>query len=219
LSGERYRTVQTLWFEDVGLLHEPILDTPVGRLALRQTFALLIFAVLAYAVTLFFMDVVFKVAAGGAVFTLGAVVFMHRVKTVTAERCILLALGVGRLEPRNSRKPVEKRVRVGTRESIVEVPTAVKGMRLSTELDAPIKVMGVLRDPATGDLLPSRGFEFIVDGVRHSSGVTDEQGFFTVFFAPPSFGVYRVEIKPEGFASASQTFQIFAEPKRGVRAV
>ena len=219
MSSERYRTTQTLWFEDVGLLHEPILDTPVGRLTLRQTFALLTFAVLAYAVTLPFTDVVFKIAAGGTVFTLGAVVFMHRVKTVKAERCILLALGVGRLEPKNSRKPAEKRGRIGTYEDIVETPTTFNAMRISTELEAPVKVMGVLRDPATGDLIPGRGFEFIVDGERYSSGVTDEQGFFTVFFAPPHFGVYRVEIKPEGFAGPSQTFEIHAEPKRGVRAV
>jgi len=219
LSGERYRIVQTLWFEDVGLLHEPILDTPVGRLALRQTFALLIFALLAYAATLPFTDIVFKVAAGGAVFILGATIFTRKVKTVTAERCILLALGVGRPSPKKPRKNVEKHGRVRKHGRIVEAPTPVKAMRLSTELDVPVKIVGVLRDPFTSELLAGRGFEFMVDGVRHSSGVTDEQGFFTVFFAPTRFGVYRVEIKPKGYAAASQTFEIHAEPKRGVEAV
>ena len=219
MSSERYRTVQTLWFEDVGLLHEPILDIPVGRLSLRQTFALIVFAVLAYAATLPFTDFVFKVAAGGTVFTLGAAVFTRRVKTVTAEMCILLALGVGRPSPKKPIKHVEKHGHRRKRGSIVEEPTPVKAMRLSTELDVPVKVMGVLRDPATGNLLPGRSFEFIVDGVRQSSGMTDEQGFFTVFFAPPHFGVYKVEIKPEGFAAASQKFEIHTEPKGRVRAV
>lgn len=216
MFSERYRTVQTLWFEDVGLLHEPVLDTPVGRLSLRQTFALLIFAVLAYAVTLFFTDIVSKAVVGGAVFVLGAAIFTHRVKTVPPERYILLALGVGRSKPG---KPVEKLRRGGKRDRIVEPSTTVKSMRLSTELDTPVKIVGVLRDPSTGELLAGRGFEFIVDGVRHSSGVTDDQGFFTVFFVPPRFGVYRVEVKPEGFAAASQMFEIHAEPKRRVRAV
>jgi hypothetical protein len=219
LSSERYRIIQTLWFEDVGLLYEPIIDTPVGRLTLRQTFGLLIFAVLAYAATLPFTDIVFKVAAGGAVFVLGAAIFTRRVKTVTAERCILLALGVRRLSPKKPGKNLEKRGRVRKHERIVEAPTPVKAMKLSTELNIPVKIVSVLGDPLTNELLAGRGFEFIVDGVRYSSGVTDEQGFFTVFFAPTRFGIYRVEIKPEGFASASQTFEIHAEPKRGVKAV
>lgn len=218
MSGERYRIVQTLWFEDVGLFHEPILDTPLGRLTLRQTFTMLIFALLSYAATLPFTDIIFKAVAGASVFILGSAIFTHKVKTVPPERCILLALGIGRLSPKRPIKTVGKRGHGRKWGSIVETPTTIKAMRLSTELDAPIKVIGVLRDPATGELLPGRGFEFIVDGVRHSSGVTDEQGFFTVFFAPPRFGVYRVEVKPEGFAGASQKFEIHAEPKRGVRA-
>lgn len=219
MSGERYRIVQTLWFEGVGLLQEPILDTPVGRLALRQTFALLIFALLAYAATLPFTDIIFKVAAGGAVFVLGATIFTRRVKTVTAERCILLALGVGRLSPKKPRRNVEEHGRIRKYGRIVDAPTPIKAMRLSTELEAPVKIVGLLRDPFTSELLAGRSFEFMVDGVRHSSGVTDEQGFFTVFFAPTRFGVYRVEIKPEGYAGISQKFEIQAEPKRRVKAV
>jgi hypothetical protein len=208
--------VQSLWFEEVSLIHEPLLDTPIGRLTLRQTAALILFALSAWMASLLFTDVIFKLFVGGAVFTLGAVIFTHKVKTVPPERCILLALGIGRARPR---KPVKmkKRIEGGGRSTMA--PTPLKKMRVSAMLDAPIKVVGVLKDPSNGKLLPHRGFEFIVDGVRHSSGVTDEQGFFTVFFAPQRFGVYRVEVRPDGYAGATQTFMVQVEAKGRIKTV
>jgi hypothetical protein len=208
------RVVRTLWFEDVGLLNEPVFDTPLGRLTIRQTIALMAFALLAWTTTLFFEDLIFKVVVGGAVFLFGAVLFMHRVKTVPPERVVLLALGLGRKCPR---KPMEARKAV--RKGLMGAPAPAKTVRVSAELDAPVKIVGVLRDPSTGRLLPERSFEVCVDGGPYSAGVTDEQGFFTVFFAPQRYGAYRVEVRPEGYAGPAQTLEVLVQPKGGVRAV
>lgn len=143
------RVIRTLWFEDVGLLNEPVFDTPLGRLTIRQTTALIAFALLAWMTTLFFEDFIYKVVTAGAVFLFGAVLFIHRVKTVPPERIILLAFGLGR---KRSRKPIEARKAV--RKGPIKAPASAKTVKVSAELDAPVKIVGVLRDPLQEGFCP-----------------------------------------------------------------
>ena len=210
------RIVQALWFEEVGLFYEPILDTPVGRLTLKQTGFLIAFAGVAWTAALIFEDIILKIAVGGAIFIFGIAVFTRRTKTLPLEKSLLFALGIGRMKQRSPISVKTKKRAEGDRK--FEQPP-IKMMKVSATLDGPVKIVGVLRDPSTGRVLSARSFEFTVDGVWHSSGVTDEQGFFTVFFAPQRLGTYRVEVQPEGYAGVSQRFEIQVESKEGVRIV
>jgi len=200
--------IRTLWFEDVGFLNEPMLDTPIGRFSIRQTVAFLVFGLLGWFATLLFDDLMLKIVAAGAAFFMGAAVFTRRVKTVSPERHLLLLLGIGR--------PLKKSVKTRKarkRGKHAKPSPPVKTMMVSASLDAPVKVVGVLRDPATGRLLPNRGFEIYVDGAPYSAGTTDEHGFFNVFFVPERYGVFKIEVKPEGFADVAQQITINVKPK------
>jgi len=206
---------QTLWFEDVSIVHQPVIDTPLGRLSLRQMAGLGLSALLGYLASLLLADLIFKVAAGAIAFLPGAIIVMQPVRTVAPERYLLLMFGLGVLKPRRAKPGRAGKGKGGVKAEPVK--GEVKVMRVSATLEAPIKIVGVLRDPSTGELLAERGFDFLVDGEYHSSGVTDEEGFFTVFFAPKRYGVYRVEVRPEGYAGSAQEFEVHVEPKGGVK--
>jgi len=200
-------TVRTLWFEDVGFLHEPILDTPLGRYSVRQMLILLVFAFFSYATSLLFSDPLMKIVVAGSIFMFGAAMFaMRRIKTISPERHILLLLGVGRVRPRRvaavEEKPAEKRA------------PPVKSVVVSTTLESPVKIVGVLRDPVYKKYLPKKNFDVYIDGRFHYSGVTDEQGFFAVFFVPDRYGPFNVTVKPEGLAEA-QNITVNVKPKEG----
>lgn len=207
------KSVRTLWFEDVGFLNEPILDTPVGRFSIRQTVALLAFGLLGWAVASFFEDLMFKLVSAGVVFFVGAAVFTRKVKTVSPERHLLLMLGVGR--PLKRKFKTRRKAKGGR----IRPPPPVRSVVLSASLEAPVKVVGVLRDPASGRLLPHRGFEVYVDGKPHSEGSTDEHGFFSVFFVPDRYGTFKVEVKPKGFAEVAQQITVNVKPKGVAEAV
>ncbi len=200
--------IRTLWFEDVGFMNEPLLDTPVGRFSIRQTIALLVFGLLAWAVSLLFNDLMMKIVAAGAVFFIGVVVFTRRVKTISPERHLLLLLGIGRPLKKKARKKKKVKKKGRAKPSI-----PVRTMMVSATLGVPVKVVGVLRDPATGKLLPHRSFDIFVDGQPYSAGATDDNGFFNVFFVPDRYGVFKIEVKPEGFADIAQQITVNVKPK------
>jgi len=78
--------VSALWFEDVSFLNEQLLDTPIGRFSIRQMILLLFFGLLAWLLSLVFVDLVLKVVMAGFMFSIGAAFFMRKVKTVAPER-------------------------------------------------------------------------------------------------------------------------------------
>jgi len=201
-------TVRTLWFEDVGFLHEPILDTPFGRYSVRQMVIILVFAFLSYVASLFFSDLLMKIVAAGSIFTFGAAAFaMRRIKTISPERHILLLLGVGRVKPRRAAAAEGKAVKKAG-------APPVKSVVVSTTLESPVKIVGVLRDPVHKKYLPEKNFDVYIDGRFHYSGVTDEQGFFTVFFVPDRYGPFSIIVKPEGLAEALN-ITVNVKPKEG----
>jgi hypothetical protein len=74
-------------------------------------------------------------------------------------------------------------------------------------------VVGVLKDPALRKPLLNRSFEISVDGAAYSKGFTDEEGFFCAYFVPDHFGVFKIEVKPEGFAGSTQQITVNVKPK------
>ena len=214
MSSGRFRVVRTLWFEELGLCNVRIFETPAGRLSIRQLVILLVFAVLGYASSIPFDDLIYKAAFGGAVFAAGFVLASRGVKVVAPERMILLAFGFGRLSPESTRPSalMGERGRRGGVEA--EAPAGI--MRVSAELESPVKVVGVLRDPSAGEVLCGKPYEVLVGGELCGSGVSDEQGFFTAFFTPRMYGEFEVEVRPEGYAGG-QIFKLIVEPKGGVK--
>lgn len=202
--------IQALWFEDVSFLNEPMFDTPLGRFSIRQTFIFLLFGLLAYA--FFSLTSTMNTTAGavgaGATFLLGAAVFTRKVKTVSPEKHLLLILTAN--HTRKVKRETENVVRGKER---FKPPKRAQNMLLSATLNAPVKVVGVLRDPASGKPLLSRSFEVSVDGAAISKGFTDEEGFFAAYFVPDRYGVFKVEVKPEGYAEGAQQITVQVKPR------
>jgi len=213
MSYGRFRIVRTLWFEDMGLRNVQMFDTPFGRLSVRQLLIMAVFVCLGYIVSLFFEDILYKIVAGGTLFGGGFYLAVQKVRVVSPERSLLLALGFGRIMPRTAKR--EKTKLAGTKSK--KTPSR-RMMKVSADLESPVKIVGTLRDPDTGEILCGKPFEVFIRGVRQSSGISDDQGSFTAFFAPSMYGKYEVEIRPEGYRRG-QVFTLVVEPKGGVKIV
>jgi len=200
--------MQTLWFEDVGFLNEQMLDTPVGRFSIRQTGIFLTFGLLAWLASLLSADLIFKIVLAGAIFFTGAAIFTRKVKTVPPEIHLLYVIGMGR--PLQTKKNGYKGQ---DNKKVIEESSPTKSMLLSATLGVPVKVVGVLKDPSLGKPLSARNFEMSVDGTAYSKGYTDEEGFFCAYFVPDRFGVFKIEVKPEGFAESTQQITVNVKPK------
>lgn len=203
---------RTLWFEDTGLHNQPVIDTPFGRLSLRQTAWLATFALLGYFASTLIEELMLKIAVGGSIFLFGSAIFIQPVKTVSPERYLLLIFGIGSVKPRNADLG-GKNEKIGAVKS-PDQSDKKKVVRVSASFRNPVKIIGVLRDPYTGEPLKRRNFDFLVEGRRYSSGVTDEEGFFTVFFFPQKIGVYTVSVMPDGYQEDAQRFEVRVESGR-----
>lgn len=200
--------MQTLWFEDVGFLNEQMLDTPVGRFSIRQTGIFLTFGLLAWLASLLSEDLIFKIVIAGAIFFTGAAIFTRKVKTVPPEIHLLYIIGIGR--PLQTKQKLHK---WQDNKKLVEVSSLTKSIMLSATLGVPVKVVGVLKDPSSGKPLSGRNFEITVDEIAYSKGFTDEEGFFCAYFVPDHFGVFKLEVKPDGFAGSTQQITVDVKPK------
>jgi len=184
---------RALWFEDIGLLNEPIFDTPAGRISFRQFIILGFFTIISY-ITFIAMplDNMGRLIAAGGVFIAGLSIAMQRVRTIPPEKYLLLIL-----VPRRKEKIVRKSVGVGVLSPVMEksVDVIVKNI---TDIE-PLKIIGVLRD-ADGKPLVNRRFIAYVEGEEIGAGVTDDEGFFMIYFKPKAYGEYRIDLVPEGFS-------------------
>jgi hypothetical protein len=202
--------LRTLWFEDIGLVNQPLIDTPFGRLTVRQAAGIGFFALLAwltFSALGFVEDLVFRAVPAVLIFVAGAVVFSWRIKTVPPEKILILALGLGR---KRGRKPAKQKA---AREKVAEkvapkAPVTVKVTKAQATVGEPFKVVGVLREPSFGTPLANRNFDVIVDGALRYKGTTDEQGGFEVVYIPESVGLVRIEVRPEGYAGVSQSIEV-----------
>ena len=205
------RIIRALWFEEVGLLNEPLIDTPIGKLTLRQTFIIMFFAGIAWLASTLVQDVIFKIGLGGAIFISGVAIFAHKVKTLPPEKILWYMIfgSIGVEKPKKlPRKPGE--------ELAAEKPLGVeRSVSIASTLDTPVKLVGVLRDPGTGQIFASTPFDAFVNGELVFSGFTDEEGFFTIFFTPATYGVIEVKIKPAKYAGPPQVMRVQVLPKRG----
>jgi len=203
--------LRTLWFEDVGLMNQPLIDTPFGRLTTRQAAGMGLFALLAwltFSALGFVGDIFLRALMAFLVFMAGAVIFMWRVKTVPPERTILLALGIGKRRKGPLRPAKGKAPRRAEEKAVVKAPAAVKVSKAQATVGEPFKVVGVLRDPSLGTPLANRSFDVFVDGQLRFKGVTDEDGAFEVVYVPENVGVLRIEVRPEGYVGAGQSIEV-----------
>jgi len=195
--------VSALWFEDVGFLNEALLDTPVGRFSIRQMVLFLIFGLLGWLSSLVFVDLVLKLVVGVGVFFVGATVFSRKVKTVSPEVHLLCVMRQFLLA-----KP--KRSQQKGNHSGEHTPGS---LLLSGSLGVPLKVVGVLKDLATGKILAGKNFKVSINKVAHSRGVADEEGYFCTYFVPDRFGVFQIEIQPEDAQEPTQKIMVNVNPK------
>lgn len=183
---------RVLCFDDIRFFNEGMLDTPFGRISFRQLMILGAFTPPAWLMfTCLAGGMAVKIAASGVIMVAGVVMASWRIKTVSIERLILLALGVGRRMPK-------RRAAEGEKKPIGAPP--VKSSRIHAVVGEAVKIVGVLRDPQTGAPLANRQFSIIVDGRLRYKGFSDESGMFEVVYLPEHPGIVRVEVAPEGYA-------------------
>jgi len=189
------RVIRTLCFEELGMIHQPLLDTPIGKLSVRQTAVLMLFAVVAFLLATTFApdDLMMELIIAAPIAIVGISIFGRKVKTISPEHLLIYMFTGGKRVKKVKVKP-EGAIEKLAAEKPLAIPNAVN---VSSSLDSPVKLVGVLRDPQTGRNLPLRAYEVFVDGESVFSGVTDESGFFTIFFTPTRYGVFDVEVKPE----------------------
>jgi hypothetical protein len=188
--------VSALWFEDTSFFNEQVLDTPVGRFSVRQMCFFLVFGLLAYVVSCVFGDLVLKVVFGGVVFCVGATIALWRVRTLPLEVHLLYLFKRRFLQ--------HKRVsKVKVRRSVPSTVVVLVGV-----LGVPVRVLGVLRDSASGNVLSAKPFVLLVVGTAYSSGVTDGEGFFSSCFVSDRLGQFHLSIVPEGSTEPFQKFLV-----------
>ena len=197
--------VSTLWFEDVGFLHEQMLDTPLGRFSIRQMIIFLIFGLLAWTVSLLFADIVLKIVVVGVIFFSGAAIFNRKIKTLPPEKHLLYLVNKRFLQI--NQKPPNP-----TTTPMPGAP-ATKAMLLSATLGVPLKVVGILKDLATGKALSSKNIKVSIDNTAHTKSSTDEDGLFCTYFIPDRFGLFQIAIQPEGFSEPIQQITVSVNPK------
>jgi Cdc6-like AAA superfamily ATPase len=196
--------VQTLWFEDVGFLHEQMLDTPVGRFSIRQMGIFLIFGLLAWITSLVFVDLVLKIVVAGAIFVAGAVFFTRKIRTVSPEAHLLcfirrvLQINKKHVAPANNQQFMEQ---------------VSKSMLLSATLGVPVKVAGVLKD-FSGKILCGKNFKVNINNTTYSNGTTDQEGCFCTYFISDRPGRFEVDIQPENTQDPAQKITIQVNPKK-----
>ncbi|MEM2188676.1 MAG: hypothetical protein QXI60_06930 [Thermofilaceae archaeon] len=188
-----------LWFDDIKFVNEGILDTPFGRISVRQLIILGVFALPAWLVFtgLEGADIILRVLSSASILFFGVILAAWRVKTVPPERTLALMLGIGRKRP--GRKAVRGQAR-GKRAPKREAEPPVKTSSIHAVVGEAVKITGVLRDPQTGMPLANRQFSVIVDGRLRYRDASDETGAFEVVFLPEQPGVSRIEVAPDGYA-------------------
>lgn len=195
--------VQALWFEDVGFLNEALLDTPIGRFSIRQMCLFLFFGLIGWLLSLVFTDLVLKLVVGVGVFLVGATIFSRKIKTVPPEVHFLCVLRQFLLT--KTKRSQQKNKPSGENES--------RSLLLSASLGAPVKIVGVLKDLATGKILCGKNFKVSINNATHSRGMTDEEGCFCTYFVPDRFGAFQIEIQPEDASEPTQQIMVNVNPK------
>lgn len=199
---------RTLWFEDIKFTRQGVIDTPFGRLSVRQAAGIGFFALLAWLTSqalAFVQDIFFKAIPAVLIFIAGAVIFSWRIKTVPVERQLLLAFSIGKRmrTPRAAKKKTKAKAGKGVPPP-VEVPLLVlkpaKVQKAQATVGEPFKITGILRDAKFGKPLPNCNFDVLVDGSQLYKGATDRDGGFEAVYIPENPGVVRVEVRPEGYA-------------------
>jgi len=169
----------------------------------------LLFGLLGWLSSLVFADLIAKVVVGGCVFLLGVAVFSRKIKTIPPEIHLLyVARQFLVLKPKQSKQ------RAGS-SSVVVVDEAGSSasLVLSGSLGVPVKVVGVLKDLATGKILSGKPFKVNINNTMHSSGVSDGEGCFCTYFVPDRFGVFQVEIQSEDASEPIQQILVKVNPK------
>ena len=195
--------VSTLWFEDVGFLHEQMLDTPLGRFSVRQMILFLVFGLLSWLCSLVFADLVLKIVVAGGIFFGGAALFTRRIKTVSPEAHLLCLI---------RRFTVQIKQKHSATKAKQSIEHEAKAMLLSATIGVPVKIVGVLKD-FTGKVLQDKNFKVTLNNVVHSSGVTDQEGSFCTYFIPDHSGVFQIAIQPEDSQEPLQQITVHVQPK------
>ena len=200
--------IRSLWFEEISFIHEKFFDTPVGKLTVRQVAIVFVFGISAWAAFNSIGDDMLKVAVTSLLVILGLAFAFQRIKTLTPEQSMVFALfapktgtaGTGRTK-KNAKMPLSALpVNTGQQQASETFDISVLDAGDNTQDGQIQKLVVLVRDPQTGNPLPNRGCEILVDSESIGRRLTDEEGFLTIPFVPKQ-GINTIEVKPEGYAA------------------
>ncbi|AFU58917.1 hypothetical protein Ngar_c19850 [Candidatus Nitrososphaera gargensis Ga9.2] len=198
--------IRSLWFEEIGFLHEKFFDTPIGKLTVRQVAIVFVFGISAWAAFNSVGDDMLKVAVTSLLVILGLAFAFQRIKTLTPEQSMVFALFAPKTGAGGTGRTKKNKI------PILTLPVnSVHGGSETIDIsmldagddvhDAQMQKLVVLvRDPQTGSPLPNRGCEILVEGKSIGRRLTDEEGFLTIPLVP-KLGINTIEVKPDGYAA------------------
>ncbi len=212
------QVIRSLWFEEISFIHEKFFDTPIGKLTVRQVAIVFVFGVSAWAAFNSIGDDMLKVAVTSLLVILALAFAFQRIKTLTPEQSMMFAL----FAPKTSTGRTKK----NTKTPISTLPV-VAGQQGSETFDISVldtgdniqdgqiqKLVVLVRDPQTGNPLPNRGCEILVDSESIGRRLTDEEGFLTIPFVPKQ-GINTIEVKPEGYAAIVKNVTVDVHLRQG----
>jgi hypothetical protein len=200
--------IRSLWFEEIGFIHEKFFDTPIGKLTVRQVAIVFVFGISAWAAFNSIGDDMLKVAVTSLLVILGLAFAFQRIKTLTPEQSMMFALFAPRTGTGGTR-----RTKKNTKMPFSALPVSAGRQEGSETFDISMldagddvhdaqmqKLVVLVRDPKTGSPLPNRGCEILVESKSIGRRLTDEEGFLTIPLVPKP-GINTIEVKPEGYAA------------------
>jgi hypothetical protein len=201
--------IQTLWFEDVGFLHEQMLDTPVGRFSIRQMCLFLIFGLLAWITSLAFDDLVLKIVVAGATFFTGTALFTRKIKTVSPEAHLLWCFKKFLQTLKQKKTPQTKNKQ--------SIKPASKNRLLSTTISIPTKITDTLKDHQE-KTLNNKNFKVNINNTTHSNNTTTNQkSYFCTYPTPNHPNLSQITIQPEDATEAIQQITVNTTSKEKKR--
>ena len=216
------RVIRSLWFEEISFIHEKFFDTPIGKLTVRQVAIVFVFGVSAWAAFNSVGDDMLKVAVTSLLVILALAFAFQRIRTLTPEQSVMFALfapktstGRTRRIKKNTNTPISTlSVDAGQQEGSETFDISVLDAGDNIQDGHIQKLVVLVRDPQTGNPLPNRGCEILVDSESIGRRLTDEEGFLTIPFVPKQ-GISTIEVKPEGYAAIVKNVTVDVHMRQG----
>ncbi|MCS7098205.1 MAG: hypothetical protein NZ922_04435 [Candidatus Methanomethyliaceae archaeon] len=205
------KVVQTLWFDSLSPLQQPLIETPLGLLTPRQIIMAGVGALFSY---LFYVqllqrfpsiDQYMRIGLATIPFILSITITLRRVKTIPPENYLFYLIFRRRLrrwKHSNSQFSSQelrwKHIPKEIGQVLSQLTPPVRAISVKPNALGRVELIGTLRNPKTGRPMPNtKLYAFI--GNRVFSSSSDENGNYIISFHPKAPGSYHMIVAVQGF--------------------